>query len=387
MEEKKTKTFLTDEIGDDYKDWMGNQIVFIDAPTGSGKTTFVLEKLIEHAVLVGKRILYLVNRTILKNYLEEKIAEKKRKLRREKKFSDNSLQNVIRVELYQTLEKQCKGKPEYLENKESEYNYIIADECHYFLVDSTFNTDTQLSYDWIMNKENATLVFMSATIKRIREWIWKNNGSMMKSEELSGAHAIVTKDGETGYNKDRTYKDYSVVSDYSYVEWEIIGQDEDLFNKIKKDNGKWLIFVDSRKKGEEMAKSLNDLEVEAVFIDAKSKKDGEQLEVVDNIVKEEKFVQKVVVATSVMDNGISIHDIELRNMVIIADTKEEFIQMLGRKRRSKLEAPGKLKLYILQRKKEDFIRRKNGVDKRIKVINTYRGNSGSLLDLRVKSFQ
>ena len=90
--------------------------------------------------MVGKRILYLVNRTILKNYLEEKIAEKKRKLRREKKFSDNSLQNVIRVELYQTLEKQCKGKPEYLENKESEYNYIIADECHYFLVDSTFNT-------------------------------------------------------------------------------------------------------------------------------------------------------------------------------------------------------------------------------------------------------
>lgn len=98
------------------------------------------------------------------------------------------------------------------------------------------------------------------------------------------------------------------------------------------------------------------------------------------VAVEEIFKQKVVVATSVMDNGISIHDIEMRNMVIIADTKEEFIQMLGRKRRSKLEAPGKLKLYILQRRKEDFIRRKNGVYKRIKVINTYRGNSGSLLE-------
>lgn len=67
------------------------------------------------------------------------------------------------------------------------------------------------------------------------------------------------------------------------------------------------------------------------------------------VAVEEIFKQKVVVATSVMDNGISIHDIEMRNMVIIADTKEEFIQMLGRKRRSKLEAPGKLKLYITEK--------------------------------------
>lgn len=32
-----------------------------------------------------------------------------------------------------------------------------------------------------------------------------------------------------------------------------------------------------------------------------------------------------------MDNGISIHDVNLKNIVIMCDTKEEFIQMLGRK--------------------------------------------------------
>ena len=39
-----------------------------------------------------------------------------------------------------------------------------------------------------------------------------------------------------------------------------------------------------------------------------------------------------MIATAVMDNGVSFHDTALRNMVIFADTKEEFIQMLGRKR-------------------------------------------------------
>ncbi len=33
-----------------------------------------------------------------------------------------------------------------------------------------------------------------------------------------------------------------------------------------------------------------------------------------------------------MDNGISLEDEYLRNIVIMADTKETFIQMLGRKR-------------------------------------------------------
>ncbi len=48
-----------------------------------------------------------------------------------------------------------------------------------------------------------------------------------------------------------------------------------------------------------------------------------------------------------MDNGISLEDEYLRNIVIMADTKETFIQMLGRKRIKNNNE--KLNLYILKR--------------------------------------
>ena len=60
-------------------------------------------------------------------------------------------------------------------------------------------------------------------------------------------------------------------------------------------------------------------------------------------------------ATSVLDNGISIHDMKVRNLMIMADTREEFIQMLGRKRQiSDLDT---LDVYILQRDKNVLVRR------------------------------
>ncbi len=51
-----------------------------------------------------------------------------------------------------------------------------------------------------------------------------------------------------------------------------------------------------------------------------------------------------------MDNGINIKDIELRNMIIIADNRVEFMQMLGRKRKD----DKKFKLYIFKQNKEHF---------------------------------
>lgn len=64
------------------------------------------------------------------------------------------------------------------------------------------------------------------------------------------------------------------------------------------------------------------------------------------IVKEKRS-KKILITTSVMDNGISLEDEYLRNIVIMADTKETFIQMLGRKRIKNNNE--KLNLYILKR--------------------------------------
>ena len=56
------RKYLADEIGDEYKNWKNGNIVLINAPTGSGKTTFIIEKFLARELNQGRKILYLVNR-------------------------------------------------------------------------------------------------------------------------------------------------------------------------------------------------------------------------------------------------------------------------------------------------------------------------------------
>lgn len=365
--------YISDVIKTDYENWSQNQVVFISAPTGSGKTTFVLKNLIEYAVSKQQKILYLVNRTILKEHIQKKInLDVMRKLRSKKLIDLNdSVNNIIEVELYQTIELKCKDNPQYLNDTNSKYDYIIADECHYFFADSTFNTYTQLSYDWIINKKNSILIFMSATIDRIEKKI-----RMDICHEIEGEKETETRfsmyyenDPDKNYDIKRTAKKYDAEGDYSYLNWIILEKIEDIIGRVKSEGGKWLIFVDSIKKEKEIDRLLNDPGIVSKFIDAKSRNCDELSETVNSIVKLEKFEQQVVVATSVMDNGISIKDMELRNIIIMADVPEEFIQMLGRKRR--FSDSEKLDVYILRRTQGEFEKRRKEVENHIEFIEHF----------------
>lgn len=254
--------YISEIIKTDYENWSQNQVVFISAPTGSGKTTFVLENLVEYAALKGQKILYLVNRSILKEYLQKKIdIEVKKKLRRNKLILDDSVNNVIKVKLYQEIELWCKEDPQYLNNENSEFDYIIADECHYFLADSTFNTYTQLSYDWITNKKNAILIFMSATIDRIEEKIRSDICHEIEGEKGMHFSKIYESNPNIKYDIRRVAKEYDAENDYSYLNWNILENIEDITELVKSEVGKWLIFVDSKKKGKEIDKFLNNPKV------------------------------------------------------------------------------------------------------------------------------
>lgn len=85
---------------------------------------------------------------------------------------------AIEIKSYQKLEDECKAKPEMIEDISSEYQYIVADECHYFLMDSMFNTYTQISFNWNMNKRKETvIVFISATGERIKKYVQEKTKS------------------------------------------------------------------------------------------------------------------------------------------------------------------------------------------------------------------
>ena len=41
--------YISDKIGEQYKEWKQNDRVYITAPTGSGKTQFILKVLLPYA--------------------------------------------------------------------------------------------------------------------------------------------------------------------------------------------------------------------------------------------------------------------------------------------------------------------------------------------------
>lgn len=360
--------YASERIKEDYKEWKKGQMIFLSAHTGAGKTYFILNKLVEFAAIEGKRILYLVNRSILKEQIEEKIdTEIRSKLRSNGKITSENLANVIEVKLYQTIENGCRINPDY--KNQEQYDYIIADECHYFLEDSMFNPYTQLSYNWIMGKQySARLIFISATIERMREYILKDN-KILEAEELWNGLRRMRGDLDL---RDRV-RDYETKADYAYVNVSLLKKVDEITELVEKDRSKWLIFVDSIEKGKAIEKALRKKGIDVAFITAESKKDRELLRTVHQVRTREKYEQKVLIATSVMDNGISIKDFDLRKLIIMAVTREQFIQMLGRKRM--VSDTEKLEVHLLLREKEYFRKLLAACEKRQKFISDAEKNN------------
>lgn len=68
------KQHVTDIIGDDYLNWKLRDKIVISTPTGSGKTTFILKKLLRNAAAQNKHLVYFCNRRIL-NFEFQEIAK------------------------------------------------------------------------------------------------------------------------------------------------------------------------------------------------------------------------------------------------------------------------------------------------------------------------
>lgn len=418
------KKWVTDYIGEAYKEWKGTtentnnymvksikmgDKIFISAPTGTGKTYFILNTLLPYFYSQNKKILFLVNRRILKEQMEKEISR-----------ININFRNNIDVILYQNLEHSfCSIKKDFVPlpllysyrtwniDASSEYNNVqylqkyecvICDECHYFLNDSNYNTNTIISF-CIINKffRNKIRIFLSATITDFQEYLINNeknietyrteiynilipgitepkiqNYNIKRSEEIPTPNTprIKVSDGEN--------LSYSLDIDYKYLDVHILNDKNDIGELVAESSDKWLIFVDNIDYGHELkcdlSKRLKDNDTKpnakVSIITASYKKDEESSEQVKEIIDKDVFTDKVIISTSVMDNGINIKDIELRNMIIIADTKTEFIQMLGRKR----EDEKKLKLYIFKQTKNHFENRLKRVQSLLKIAYNYFSN-------------
>lgn len=96
---------------------------------------------------------------------------------------------------------------------------------------------------------------------------------------------------------------------------------------------KWLIFVDRERDGITLDARLNQIGVLTTLLSAVTLRTHENAkQEFEYITQYGRFASHVLIATSVMDCGVSIVDTNVKNIVIAHHNKTSFLQMLGRKR-------------------------------------------------------
>lgn len=317
----------------DIKEWHPNWPIFISSQTGSGKSTFIFDVLLRHVVDLQRcgdreaNILLLSNRIALNRQMRMAVAKRIKgllygeqlALLEEMEKSDAvSLDAwsfrfpMITLSTYQSISKNASD----LWN----YRYLVSDEAHFFTSDSTFNAHTEDVMKYIIkNGRNAVRLYLSATPEIAFEPIIR--------EEY---HRFVR---EAGMDVPLNIFYYNMARDYSYVKKIFyFDTDDELLDVIRKSDEKWMIFVDSRDMGEFYKRELCK-DKTCVFLSSDNKYHSEAKAVFDEIIEKEMFSVDVLVATSVLDNGINIKSSTVHNLVIEVFDKTEFVQMLGRIRR------------------------------------------------------
>lgn len=342
------KRYISDEIGDDYKTWQQEKVCII-APTGSGKTHFVLYKFVPHVRSKGGKVLILVNRlSLLRQYIYEE---------------------ALRTEMYECgldilTYQQFAGQMHEtgFRNAFIGYDTVIFDEIHFFVSDSDFNPhDTFFVWQAILHSLGCNMVFLTATLQEMEPFLFEYRQVL---GDTFADHPIYR-------GKVNKYQAYNLEENYDYVEPHISADMESMLETFVESPKKGIIFIDSRERGKEIKDQLlkRNPEKEVVCIDRDSydSTNSAVRETIKTLYMANKLKCDILITTSVLDNGISIHDPEVQNVAIFTSSKTSFIQMLGRIRTESLK--DKIKLHLLPESHEYWAQRENQLEEEVKEID------------------
>lgn len=368
---------LLELIGERYREWNTGELIFIHASTGLGKTYATLNYWYEHLLGCEDEIAILVNRRLLKEQLWEDIRKHEIEMDRRKVH--------LHLFTYQQLERDGEDA-EWRKGILKRCRFVVCDECHYFRSDAFFNPGVQKSFDFVTSLyRDTTLIFLSATMKYIRPLIekrvinlhleqmkiWENRRQEYKENYI--AECLYRKDGSERdllsyaekideiqqsfeYREDMKYYEEQMapptIREYQFLrnlskntKVKYFRSMNEMIKLIRSDlyAGKWLIFVSSKNIGQQIRDRLLEDETtpkKVVYIDAEYdeicgtedevRKQAQQE--VSNIVRTGLFQCDILITTAVLDNGVNIKDEKVKNIVLMTDDEDEFLQMMGRKR-------------------------------------------------------
>ena len=369
--------WISEGIGESYKLWYNKadaqtktgrnsstpSIVLIKSSTGTGKTTFILDKLALYAADNNRDIVYFGNRIALNEQLK---AEAK------KRFCEipNTNQNDISQFIYNE-----RGNRLALLNYQSvnRYNsdllaflrpyYVIFDEAHFFVEDALFNKKTYSNFNKLLKIfPYAALIFMTATPANFEYIFYNYVTKAIITHKVPDIYDIISTKNFFKYENiyfPSCYKPlaYSTKEEILYA-----------MNNAPK-NEKWLIFVNSVRDGKDYLEKIKLItNKKAKLLTADNKKGA----VWETLIYKNCFKCDVLIVTRVIDSGVNIHDTNVKHIVLPFCSEADFSQMLGRRR---IEGDETIKIYVedisIQRinSKYNQLRRNLDILKSIAIIN------------------
>ena len=384
--------FVSDGIGSDYESWQPSKPIFISAPTGKGKNTFIYDKIVPYVDQenydnrTANRILILSNRQALKQQVE-------RLSKGTGSLDDEFFRDVkpcVDVMTYQSL----LGRAEYLkaqQHTDDSYAFVICDEAHFFTSDALFNVDTKSILDLIPRLfPNAVRVYMSATLDASADAIFASENSELQGAYEAHQNAVEYYEDPTLHDtvRHKVYKNeedlinkngriplwYKFSGSYDYLNVHSFHDfEEDFLSEIVEGivNGeKWIIFVDDKDEIRQIKDNLDhilqtkgsDRKVLAASAESKGSREFQEL------VLNEKLPENVyaLITTAVLDNGVNINGID--NIVVTSLDEVQCRQMVGRARVKKGE---KKDLYIKQHTIREITDLNNQNKRRIVAYHAY----------------
>ncbi len=401
------KQYVTDLIKNDFYAW-GRKKVFISADTGSGKSTFIVRDYIPYVLGADRnaRVLVLMNRKLLRaQYFSDLVSS-------EIKTSD--LFSRIDVRTYQELSVMSEANAKTFYNFCARFSHLICDEFHYFFSDADFNG--QGTYLLLKKLIECFLVkqivFMSATSETTMPFIAK-----MINREYQTQHRDFIIPPHVNFQNQKEVRDYydqeaggskrwmrsydecnqqllynGLKRSYEFFDPVCLPSYHDLAQIVATSKGKSLVFLDSKEDASELKEILIrefSLPVEEVItFNADNIDDDCNTEEVKMLTFTHKIPGKVLITTSVLDNGVSIHDPEIENMAIVTDFKWTFLQMIGRIRS---ESASSIKLLFIKRSHKVFESRLRELEFRKKMLESVACNNNTFdiarMILRCRDFR
>ena len=330
------KTFLSDIVGNDYLSW-GKERVIFDAGTGSGKSYFCINVLAKYAAANGKKLLYLCNRAELRKDIYQRVKMA-------------GVERTVSVMTYQSIEEKISKR-----EKMGNFDYVCVDEAHYFTSDAVFNQRTDLSYRYIKELSNTVVIYMSATAKVFFKHLL--------DKEMVPAKNI-----------------YHIPQNYDHVEEVCFYQKRDLLplldGLLEKENGeKILVFCNSAKRLKEIHKYYQNTrwKDDIQFMCSQYNTDKELHRFCrTDIIQNNTFTGRILVTTSVLDNGVDLKDRKLRYIFTEIIDVDKMQQSIGRKR--SLGEDDSCIIYIADLKNNIFSGKINSIKAELKMANLFKND-------------